>query len=170
MYTVKHCDPRTGRLDLADRISRGTAFVQALVLDLEAHDKKLLPSDVRVADVHVIRQRSVTTAAPTRLMSRATNEVSTTTPAASSSEGVKGARHVSRHAVYFGAACFSALWLAAAASFMRERRLSLERSQEQRLTRIRAEYDRRTARGGSATSGVPLETDWGSTSFGSGVV
>ena len=92
------------------------------------------------------------------------------TPAASSSEGVKGARHVSRHAVYFGAACFSALWLAAAASFMRERRLSLERSQEQRLTRIRAEYDRRTARGGSATGGVPLETDWGSTSFGSGVV
>ena len=53
---------------------------------------------------------------------------------------------------------------------MRERRLSLERSQEQRLTRIRAEYDRRTARGGSATGGVPLETDWGSTSFGSGVV
>ena len=72
--------------------------------------------------------------------------------------------------MFFGAACFSTLWLAAAAFFMRERRLARERSQEQRLQRMRAEYDRRTARESSTIGGMPLETDWGSTSCGSGVV
>jgi len=196
-YTVAHCDPRTGRLDLVTHVLEKPAFTKAVVMGLHQYDKGIVQSDFRIAGVRLTRSRAFLDQLAGELAQQ-TRESKWASRSSSSQLGTPtkpkhpyrsppapaAPAHVgwtSTQLLELAGACLGTLWATAVASIMRDRRQAEQRQADSYAAHLRAQYDfnadgrpspsLRSASGGGggvALGGAPLAADWSTMGGGTG--